>query len=551
MKKKEGMKYFLGIFLILIGGSILFILGGNFSGYSTSCINPLNGTVNISLLKTTTTQGHSTEITREQIDDKTGDPPPGWAVSSGDLNKDAYNDLVVGLVRDDSHNLSNAGATWVLYGPLNKNITLSSNIIPVVSGIFSKVKPLFKVKNTIVLTGEEEETWSGNSIAVGDVSGDGCNDIFIGAYGYASNDGKVYVIDAPSKRGKCKEFKDINLSDANDSLAFSTTAFFGSSVKLADLNEDGYSDMIVGARNYLDTTCGSICRPGRVFIYLGPTLPTSRTHYSVAFKATTSNEWLGFSIATDGDFNGDGCTDLILGGKYADYDGTTTGRVYLLYQQKNASSQCSGFLNGTSSVLWDLADTGTSKLPGIMFYGEKDIAAAGEDIAFAGDVNADGYDDILIGSYAYDGDEEKSGAVYLVHGGNFSSSNATPLSSVATKWGAKFLGQSYAQKLGFHLSPAGDVDADGYDDFLIGMQSDTYAKAYLVYGSSSWSGEYELQPLLAGSEIVLFIGKSKGGDVEAAGDVDNDGYDDLIITDSYDNGSGTIQQLDLISGGCR
>jgi hypothetical protein len=147
----------------------------------------------------------------------------------------------------------------------------------------------------------------------------------------------------------------------------------------------------------------------------------------------------------------------------------------------------------------------------------------GTSVGTAGDVNADGYDDVLIGSQYYNA----HGRAYVYYG-SASGLAATPAWTVeGTRWGGRFGGPS---------SPAGDVNADGYDDIIIGEPANDYGqvlngRAYVYYGSAAGLGvsaDWVVQSDQAGSQF---------GAVGAAGDVNADGYADVIIAASgYDNG---------------
>jgi hypothetical protein len=156
-------------------------------------------------------------------------------------------------------------------------------------------------------------------------------------------------------------------------------------------------------------------------------------------------------------------------------------------------------------------------------------------VSGAGDVNADGYDDILIGAYLADvsnpAGDSRDGETYLIYGsaalnGTVSLGDA----SVVT-----FTGEAAGDYSGIAVSGAGDVNADGYDDMLIGAY---YAdpggilkagKTYLVYGGSTLDGTVSL----GAASVAKFTGKAasdwSGGSVSDAGDVNGDGFGDILI----------------------
>ncbi|NOY24482.1 MAG: hypothetical protein GXP62_01280 [Oligoflexia bacterium] len=165
------------------------------------------------------------------------------------------------------------------------------------------------------------------------------------------------------------------------------------------------------------------------------------------------------------------------------------------------------------------------------FTGAASDDRAGSAVASAGDVNGDGYDDILIGAYYNDDGGSNAGAAYLVLGG--SSVASTSLDSAD----AQFTGEASNDYAGYAVAGIGDVNADGYDDILIGADGNddggSYAgAAYLVLGGSSVASTS-----LDGAD-AQFTGEASdlaGYAVAGAGDVNADGYDDILIGAIYND----------------
>ena len=283
--------------------------------------------------------------------------------------------------------------------------------------------------------------------------------------------------------------------------------YFGSSVACAgDVNCDGYSDIVVGETGYSN---GEILE-GRVCIYFGSELGLSST---ADWAEESNQDWAqwGSYVATAGDVNGDGYSDIIIGLPNYENGETREGRVLLYY--------------GSASGPSDVADWSKES--------DQEYAFFGETVAPAGDVNNDSYSDIVIisrsGHYTEstpDGDEDRwTSFVTSVYYGSVDglSSNAD--------W---TIDNSYGSSDGFwgttvSVSVAGDVNDDGYSDVIVGNPSydvdgRNYGKVYVYFGSPSglgtaadWSAEPD-QPSL-----------SFGYSVSGAGDVNNDGYWDVII----------------------
>ncbi|MBI2339566.1 MAG: FG-GAP repeat protein, partial [Deltaproteobacteria bacterium] len=168
--------------------------------------------------------------------------------------------------------------------------------------------------------------------------------------------------------------------------------------------------------------------------------------------------------------------------------------------------------------------------------GEAAYDHAGWSVSGAGDVNNDGYDDLLVGAEGEDSGGNDAGAAYLVLGPV--SGGTTSLSSAD----AKLTGEASEDQAGRAVAGAGDVDNDGYDDLLVGAYGEDSGgseagAAYLVLGPVS-SGTISLSS--ANAKLVGEASKDyAGGDVAGAGDVDNDGYDDLLVG-AADEDSGGI-----------
>ncbi len=179
---------------------------------------------------------------------------------------------------------------------------------------------------------------------------------------------------------------------------------------------------------------------------------------------------------------------------------------------------------------------GTIRLSAVeaKIIGERDEDGAGCSVASAGDVNGDGYVDLIIGAYGADEGGTLAGAAYLVLGpvtGDVDLSRAD----------AKFIGEFAEDYAGMTVAPAGDVNADGYDDLIIGAyghyRGGRFAgAAYLILGPVT--GDVDL----AAADVKFLAedaGDLVGSAVASAGDVNADGYDDLIIGAYGDDDGGS------------
>ncbi|MDY7033305.1 MAG: integrin alpha [Thermodesulfobacteriota bacterium] len=277
---------------------------------------------------------------------------------------------------------------------------------------------------------------------------------------------------------------------------------FGYSVCTAgDVNGDGYDDVIIGARKYDNGETDE----GMVFLYYGSAQGLSVTADWTAEGDQVEAEF-GYSVCTAGDVNGDGYDDVIVGARKYDNGEADEGMVFLYY----------GSVQGLSTAADWTAE------------GDQAEAEFGYSVCTAGDVNGDGYDDVIVGARKYDNGEADEGMVFLYYG----SVQGLP---VTADWAAE--GDQAEAGFGVSVSTAGDVNGDGFDDVIVGArgydngQTDE-GMVFVYYGSAQglsinadWTAE--------GDQAVAYFGRS----VSAAGDVNGDGYDDVIVgAYKYDGG---------------
>jgi len=175
------------------------------------------------------------------------------------------------------------------------------------------------------------------------------------------------------------------------------------------------------------------------------------------------------------------------------------------------------------------------------FLGELEEANAGRSVSGAGDVNGDGYDDLLITAPLDNEAGNFSGQTYLLFGGP---AGWAP-DSVLSNADASFLGEGALQESGYCSSGGGDVNGDGFDDFMVSAiwngDSDVNAgQVYLIMGKpTGWSQDTSLADADAS-----FLGESAddllGRSISIGGDVNADGYDDLLIGSDQNDENGTI-----------
>ena len=444
------------------------------------------------------------------LGDSAGDEFGGSVDGVGDVNQDGYDDLVVGAPGDDD-NGSGCGSARVVSGP--------TALVPY---------------RRYTFLGDSVGDQFGWSVAgVGDVNQDGFDDLIVGAR---------YDDVTGADSGSASV-----LSGIDGSLLFifygnSSNDRFGYSVDGAgDVNQDGYSDLIVGAPG--DDDNGSFSGSARVLSGQGGAI-------LYTFYGDSAGDWFGNSVAGAGDVNQDGYDDLIVGAPGDDDNGLDSGSARVLSGIDGAilhtfyggsvgdrfgrSVDGAGDVNqnGYSDLIVGADQVGSSSgsarvLSGIdgailyTFYGDSGGDQFGRSVAGAGDVNQDGYDDLIVGAWADDDNGANSGSARVLSGIDGSILHT-------------FYGDSAGDYFGDSVAVAGDVNRDGYSDLIVGAFADD--DNGLSSGSARvFSGQ-------GGAILYTFYGDASddflGQSVSGAGDVDQDGYDDLVVGARGDDDNG-------------
>ena len=459
----------------------------------------------------------------------------GFSVSSaGDVNGDGYDDLIIGANSADSQ----AGETYIVYGGANA---------PGTDGVLDLSD--LDGSNGFTLSGIDANDQSGFSVSsAGDVNGDGYDDLIIGAW-YAdpngdSNAGETYIVYGGASAPGTDGVLDLGALDGSSGFILTGIDAFdqsGRSVSSAgDVNGDGYDDLIIGARG-ADQTGNS--NAGETYlVYGGASAPGTDGVLDLSMLNGTNGFTLtgidtfdqsGWSVSSAGDINGDGYDDLIIGAAGANPNGNiNAGETYVIYGGASAP--------GTNGVLDLGALNGTN---GFILTGIDERDRSGYSVSSAGDINGDGYDDLIIGAiYADPNGNFAAGETYIVYGGASApgTEGVLDLSGLDGTNGFILTGIDAGDRSGSSVSSAGDVNGDGYDDLIIGARradpnGDRDAgETYIIYGGASapgTGGVLDLGALGTNGFILtgIDVGDNSGSSVSSAGDVNGDGYDDLII----------------------
>ncbi|MFB2935938.1 lectin-like protein [Aerosakkonemataceae cyanobacterium BLCC-F154] len=315
-----------------------------------------------------------------------------------------------------------------------------------------------------------------------------------------------------------------NLSelDGNNGFAINRIGFFSSfSVSDAgDINGDGIDDIIVGS--YFANPNGLFS--GQSYVIFGQqegfnssfNLSELNGNNGFAINGISEGDRSGYSVSGAGDINGDGIDDLIIG--------ADSGRSYVVFGQQEGFSPTFELsqLNGNNGFILNGIN------PGDLF---------GISVSSAGDINGDGIDDLIIGASGADPNGDSSGQSYVVFGQQGGFSPNFDISQLNGSNGFAINGISADDLSGRSVSGAGDINGDGIDDLIIissdaNLSDNRFGQGYVVFGQQGgFNPSLELSQLNGINGFALNVPpfNLSGNSVSGAGDINNDGFDDLII----------------------
>jgi len=452
--------YALGITYERIGA--FYVVYGSDQGFeSSSLISDLDGTNGF------------------RIEGNSAGEKLGESVSyAGDLNDDGFDDIIVGAP-GTSPNGSRSGTSYVVFGraePFRAQMYLAE----LSSGVGFHIE------------GEAEGDFSGGAVSSGDINNDGIDDVIIGAVGAGNSGGSVYVLFGKNTKTDSLFNAYTQLSDLDGNNGFRIEGAFGEDLGRSvsgdiDINGDGIDDIVISAR--VTTSAGV---PGGAYVIFGgndpfpPTMETADIDGSNGFRmaGVSHGDTTGFSLSRAGDINADGIGDLIIGAQLADNGSENSGSSYVVFGSTSQFPQTLELANLTGRN-------------GFRIDGAAHSDFSGDAVSDAGDVNGDGIDDLIVGAFGVDEDNDSSGAAYVIFGSRFGFASTLNLSRLNGVNGFRLEGKGwnralyFGDRLGEAVGSAGDINGDGIDDFMVSGTAADYnalygsGSVYIVYGSSA------------------------------------------------------------------
>ncbi|MEL0589047.1 MAG: VWD domain-containing protein [Planktothrix rubescens PR222] len=437
----------------------------------------------------------------------------------GDFNGDTIDDFIVGGFAADPNNINATGESYVVFGtnqgfPANFDLSTLNGT------------------NGFIIEGFEAESFSGGAVSsAGDINGDGLKDLIIGAFASDSNSlndsGRTYVI-LGSKQAFSTRFNLANLNGNNGFVINSNQPldYSGLAVSSAgDFNNDGLDDLAVAAPAGINTFLG------KVYLVYGrlngfpPAFNPTDLQWDDGIVINHNNGLAGTTVSNAGDINGDQIDDLIIGAEQGSLEGNPkAGETYVLFGKDG------GYQKGFS----------LSRLDGTNGFTIKGDGYSVSSVSGAGDINADGLEDIIIGvSQSPGNNQTNAGKAYVVFGTQAGFPQQLDLFTLNGNNGFVINGVEPDELLGGSVKGAGDINGDKIDDIIIGASGATAngiksaGKTYIIFGSNKGFPASLNSSDLNGEKGFFLNGTAEnelsGVAVSSAGDINKDSVNDILI----------------------
>ena len=441
----------------------------------------------------------------------------GTDIATGDFNGDGYDDILAGAPNAFSDEGFSVGSAYIIFGgpQMNPVIDLRNGS----AGRFT------------VIYGDDARDFTGRRVATGDINGDGLEDAILGTLQIIHPVGRGTVYIVYGRRSWPAEI-DLDTDGAPVSgvtrvLGKAPQGFAGSAVAACDVNGDGFSDIVIGA--YGAGPKGMVGRQGEVYVLYGSNELEEIVDLTMTAHPVTTIH--GRPTGRIGEFescfdvNTDGFADVLVSDPTNEDDARfLNGRVSIVFGRQDMPKEI--YLESTDS---------TAATPGIIHI----LGAAwGDRIGWAfslGDVDGSGSPDLLLGtSYAWSGRDAYVGKAYVLF-----EANALPPMTDLKDYDRTMtvFGVNHGDVLGEELT-AGDFNGDGFDDILVAAHQANIeemarvGKVFLVYGAPDLREIRFFNPTVERARTVEIRGYREVqhvGEALAAGDLNGDGIDDMVI----------------------
>ena len=435
----------------------------------------------------------------------------GTAMSGCDLNGDGLRDVVLGSEGADTFRGSRSGAVYVIFGAVNGGPT---SISP---------RTLDGTNGFAIYGVDPGERLGVSAEGLGDVNGDGLEDLGLGTSYADAFDGEAYVI-----FGRTTGFDpvlDLTMLDGTNGFTFRASgqeSGIGSAIDAADFNGDGFQDVVIGARG---ANGGGFEQSGEVYVVFGsdqgfPAVVTPDDldgTDGVILSGPSAFLRCGSSVSGAADMNGDDFDEIIVGS--TDVSGGP-GAAFVVFGSANPVSIALGTLDGSN---------------GFAVPGTEDSSLCGVDVTSA-DLDGDGLAEAIINAPFASTGVDTAGEVYVILGSESAFAATIDPSALAGTEGFVLRGPQGVTGVGRVLAGLGDTNGDGIDDLLVGSPfGEPAGIAYVLYGDADgFPASVQLEDLrgtdgfaIASSDGSVFLGTTVG----SAGDLNGDDLADLLIGD--------------------